>query len=132
MTREQAKTFVENFEIIKAFAEGKDVQYRASLNQAWQNPPSTRNNQNLSFTNPPEYYRIKPEPVWKPFTTNLGLNHRYVYKKGSPNTAYRITEYASVRNEVGVGPFPNSISLQKLFEDYFFIDNTICGILVEE
>ena len=53
MTSEQAK---ELLPIIKAFAEGKEIQFRASDTNLW------IDSTNLSFEYDPRQYRIKPEP----------------------------------------------------------------------
>ena len=60
MTREEAK---ELLPVIKAFAEGKEIQYRNSFNE-W---IDIKKNEGLSFIKTPLDYRIKPEPKYRPF-----------------------------------------------------------------
>lgn len=49
--------------MIKAFAEGKEIQYRNSFNE-W---IDIKKNEGLSFIKTPLDYRIKPEPKYRPF-----------------------------------------------------------------
>ena len=60
MTREEAK---ELLPVIKAFAEGKEIQYRNSFNK-W---IDIKKNEGLSFIKTPLDYRTKPEPKYRPF-----------------------------------------------------------------
>ena len=62
MTREQAK---ELLPIIKAFAEGKEIQYKNFLDE-W---TDIEENEGLSFICPPSDYRIKPQQKYRPFET---------------------------------------------------------------
>ena len=59
MTREEAK---ELLPIIKAFAEGKTIQYL--INCRWED---VDDDTKVYFTDPPSCYRIKPEPKCRPF-----------------------------------------------------------------
>ena len=60
MTREEAK---ELLPIIKAFAEGKEIQYRTCPDK-W---VDIEENERVNFTSPPSDYRIKPKPKYRPF-----------------------------------------------------------------
>ena len=62
MTREEAK---ERLPIIKAFAEGKEIQYRTCPDK-W---VDIEENERVNFTSPPSDYRIKPKPKYRPFKT---------------------------------------------------------------
>ena len=62
MTREEAK---ELLPIIKAFAEGKEIQYRTCPDK-W---VDIEENERVNFTSPPSDYRIKPKPKYRPFKT---------------------------------------------------------------
>ena len=62
MNRKEAK---ELLPIIKAFAEGKEIQYRNSFNE-W---IDIKKNEGLSFIKTPLDYRIKPESKYRPFKT---------------------------------------------------------------
>lgn len=59
MTREEAKEYLP---IIKAFAEGKAIQYHSGI--GWVNIKSV-----ISITECPTQYRIKPEQKYRPFRT---------------------------------------------------------------
>ena len=60
MTREEAK---ELLPIIQAFAEGKTIQYRHIARSTWYDLDSGQFNCDMY------YYRIKPEPKYRPFKT---------------------------------------------------------------
>ena len=60
MTREEAK---ELLPIIQAFAEGKTIQYRHKGRSTWYDLDSGQFNCDMY------YYRIKPEPKYRPFKT---------------------------------------------------------------
>lgn len=65
MNRQQTK---ELLPIIKAFAEGKTIQYFCeSKNPHWVDIESNEVNQNIDFVNDPSKYRIKSEPKYRPF-----------------------------------------------------------------
>ena len=82
MTREEAK---ELLPVIKAFAEGKEIQYRNSFNE-W---IDIKKNEGLSFIKTPLDYRIKPESKYRPFKSqeecwNEMLKHQpfgWIYNK---------------------------------------------------
>jgi hypothetical protein len=67
--------------LIKAFAEGKTLQYKPTYENKW------RDATDLSFALAPERYRIKPEPIKQEFyyivhkdsTLDIGA-HLYAYK----------------------------------------------------
>lgn len=61
MNRQQAK---ELLPIIKAFAEGKTIQYYTNLTPHWVNIDP---NESVNFSDYPSNYRIKPEPTYRPF-----------------------------------------------------------------
>ena len=60
MTREEAKDLLP---IIQAFAEGKVIQCKSSINNEW------RGFEEPVFNGLPDNYRIKPEPKYRPFKT---------------------------------------------------------------
>ena len=60
MTREEAK---ELLPIMQAFAEGKTIQYRHIARSTWYDLDSGQFNCDMY------YYRIKPEPKYRPFKT---------------------------------------------------------------
>ena len=62
MTREEAK---ELLPVIQAYAEGKIFQYR-NAEYGWED---ILIGVNLSFADAPSDYRIKPEPMYRPFKT---------------------------------------------------------------
>ena len=61
MTREEAKQLLP---VIKAFAEGKTIEYQAP-DGVW--CAATRSRLNVGFDQGAERYRIKPEPKYRPF-----------------------------------------------------------------
>jgi len=70
MTRENAKDYLP---LVQALAEGKNIQVRTPL--TWVDADYS-----LIFTDPPSYYRIKPEPKlrpWKPDEVPVGAVVRW-------------------------------------------------------
>lgn len=61
MKRQQAK---ELLPIIKAFAEGKTIQYYTNLTPHWVDIDP---DEDVKFSDYPSNYRIKPEPKYRPF-----------------------------------------------------------------
>ena len=68
MDRNQAKFILDNIEVLKAFSEGKAVQYRHDDSDGWQEID------NPSFS-PATEYRVKPDPVTISF-------RRYLWRDG--------------------------------------------------
>lgn len=57
MLRTAAAAIAKNIELIKAYAEGKTIEFKHTVTGEW------RALEAPDFTNLPEHYRIKPEPV---------------------------------------------------------------------
>lgn len=68
MNREQARTLLSNINVVKAFADGLDVQYRHEqyTQGKWKDMVGP------NFTHSDTEYRIKPEPIekWMVITPN--------------------------------------------------------------
>ena len=133
MTREQAK---ELLPIMQAFAEGKTIQYRHKGRMAWYDLDSGQFNCDIYS------YRIKPEPMFRPFETkeecwNEMMKHQpfgwvigkiyanfhhidFVYSC-NPNNGYR----ARLSNNATCTDF------EHMFKDYKFADGTPFGIKEE-
>lgn len=58
MNKEKAQQYLP---LIQAFAEGKTLQYKCSIENKWRDTPD------LSFILAPKRYRIKPEPIKQEF-----------------------------------------------------------------
>lgn len=127
MTREEAK---ELLPIIKAFAEGKTLQYYSEENGwiDWINF--------VNFNEPSSKYRIKPEPKYRPFKSqeecwNEMLKHQpFGWLKSKKNGRFRcIGEvYGSDEFETVYIALSTSESLSRssdsMFEQYTFADGT--------
>ena len=118
MNREQAK---ELLPIIQAFAEGKTVQ-KKKKNGEWINCLYI----NFEFNSSPNSYRIKPEPMYRPFKDaeecwQEMLKHKpfgwVKYKEENKYTTYCIIN--------------NNCDFQADFEDFNFVDDTPFGIKEE-
>lgn len=72
MNIKDAKQFLP---LVQALADGKTIQSRNYLEDGWKDWPSD----NISFSEPPIFYRVKPEPtvVWVIF--NPGYSPDFVY-----------------------------------------------------
>ena len=127
MTREQAK---ELLPIIQAYAEGKDIEMLTADNE-WIKATFP------NFTLNPRFYRIKPEPKYRPFETkeecwNEMLNHQpfgWVISKnsGSYVSLGSITQH---NNNVEITFSTNEgehFSTERLFNNYTFADGTPFG-----
>lgn len=126
MTREEAK---ELLPIIQAFAEGKVIEIFDD-EIGW-----TVEKENPKFDLSPEFYRIKPEPKYRPFET----------QEECWNEMQEHTNFGWLRRN-GTGAFvhistvfPDFIlfgsekySYEKAFEFYKFADGTPFGIKKEE
>ena len=127
MTREEAK---ELLPVIKAFAEGKEIQYRNSFNE-W---IDIKKNEGLSFIKTPLDYRIKPQPKYRPFKTqeecwNEMLKHQPFgwVKEISCEMLYLIN---GISNE-SIVIMEDINSFKKAMNIYEFKDGTPFGIKEE-
>ena len=111
MTREQWK---EKLPLIRAFAEGKGIQIK--LQKGWVD------NNNPTFDDTIELYRIKPEPKMIPFTYEDDLVGRVVQAKNS-RTKSLITE----QGIDGIYCGDTFSSYNALFTDCQFLDGSPCG-----
>ena len=136
MTREEAK---ELMPVIKAFAEGKEIQYRNSFNE-W---IDIKKNEGLSFIKTPLDYRIKPEPSYRPFKNqeecwNEMLKHQpFGWLKSKMNgrfscigEVYGPDEFETVYIALSTSE-SLSRSSDSMFEQYTFYDGTTFGIKEE-
>ena len=125
MTREEARQLLP---IIKAFSEGKTVQYK-SLEGIWEDMDK------VSFNCEPECYRIKLELTYRPFKDAEECWQEML--KHEPFGWLKViggnvrTEINYIHNE-GAMFSCGSISFERMFDNYTFADGTPFGILVEE
>lgn len=124
MNRQQAK---ELLPIIKAYAEGRTVQYYYE-GEGW---ADVKPNEVADFSDNPSKYRIKPEPKYRPFNNkeecwNEMLKHQpFGWVKASHGQFFII----GLRDEgVFFGAKDNLQSYNYMFEDYTFADGTPFGI----
>ena len=127
MTREEAK---ELLPIIKAFAEGKEIQYKNFLDE-W---TDIEENEGLSFICPPSDYRIKPQPKYRPFESQEECREE-MHKH--PDFGWIIAKDSKIMYHiyvVGIGCVlmdDMSISFPETFAEYEFTDGTPFGIKEE-
>ena len=133
MNREEAK---ELLPIIKAFAEGKTIQYL--INCRWED---VDDDTKVYFTDPPSCYRIKPAPKYRPFKT----------KEECWNEMHKHPDFGWVKRNV-TGEYmqviriygyktglifnlsynsPAYYSPQMMLSNYTFTDGTLFGIKEE-
>lgn len=129
MDRNQAK---ELLPIIKAFSEGKTIQYK-SLEGIWEDRDK------VSFNCGPECYRIKPESKYRPFKDieecwqELLKHQPFGWVKAKDKDLYSlITTITTNKDEEiylnGIGVY----TLYEITEQYTFVDGTPFGILEEK
>lgn len=123
MTREEAK---ELMPIIKAFAEGKEIESRCIKGDKslWYD------DEDPSFDNDLEY-RIKPEPKYRPFSNAEECWQELL--KHKPFGWVKDTEANEYLNVYCISNSVSSIDLFcRMFKRCIFIDGSPCGIKVEE
>lgn len=116
ITRENAKKLLP---IIKAFSEGKQIQFRNNMNE-W------KEYNNFSFTEDASRYRIKPKPKYRPF-------------KNAEECLEEIQKHQPIgwiKNDKGsyfsLSFIDNTTDLEYQFNKYKFTDGTPFGIKEEE
>ena len=136
MTRDEAK---EMLPIIKAFAEGKNIEYRSKgFNENWKKVTQIPELSFKSFE-----YRIKPEPIYRPFKDakecwNEMLKHQpFGWVKSKDKGYFRLiglVQFASELEDVMI-TFATSENLARsshsIYENYIFADGTPFGIKEE-
>ena len=130
MNRKEA---AELLPIIKAFAEGRDIEYRTKgFNENWKKVTQISELSFKSFE-----YRIKPEPKYRPFAnaeeclkemskhTPFGL-----IKKNVSKAFYCIGSF-DIQN-IYIGTTQGMHSYADSLENFTFVDDTPFGVKVEE
>ena len=132
MTREEAK---ELLPIMQAYAEGKTIQIYDDVEEVW----IDINFEDPRFEGIPSYYRIKPEPKYRPFKSQEEcweemLKHQpfgYIKGKALKNIVF-ITEIStsSTHNELyfSLSHTTSVYDAVCLFDSYTFTDGTPFGI----
>lgn len=128
MNRKEA---AELLPIIKAFCEGKQIQF---LFDEWKDVDEIGIRE---FLENPELYRIKPETKYRPFKDaeecwKEMMKHQpfgWVMLKDTESGYYMLKGIAS---QVVIGFNETPFSYKKVFEDYVFADGTPFGVKVEE
>ena len=120
--------------IIKAYAEGKTIQFRAHADDEW------RDVKELALNGSPitGEYRIKPEPKYRPFKTqeecwNEMLNHHpFGSLKSKDNDYFCLVGSVNKNVTITLAIEPGTdYSCNYLFEHYIFPDGTPFGITEE-
>lgn len=126
MTREEAK---ELLPIIKAFVEGKVIQYK--YNTGWESIKEP------AFNGPPSEYRIKTEPKYRPFNTqeecwNEMLKHQpFGWLKAKESKSVALIGNVYMDKEVWIVWTTNEkdlYSASEIFNNYVFTDGTPFGV----
>ena len=122
MTREEAK---ELLPIIKAFAEGKTIQYKNKVNPEWEET-------DCPIWAKESKYRIKPEPKYRPFKTqeecwNEMLKHQpFGWIKNNVGNIFNIIAMVNQNHAIKLNECYSKYS--DLFKDFKFTDGTPFGI----
>lgn len=127
MTREEAK---ELLPIIQAFADGNTIEFLNARNM-WEEL------EDVLFCREPKYYRIKPEPKYRPFKTkeecwNEMMKHQpfgWLTSKKTDNNV--LIGYVCELNNVYISftaGESEAYSAEMLFDNYKFVDGTPFGI----
>ena len=127
MTREGGKILLP---VIKAFIEGKTIQHYESRLGSWYDLTGV----DLSFSDDPSFYRIKPEPKYRPFKTKEECWNEM--QKHQPFCWIISNKFENFEQITYVGPNIISMSdknsyFSTAFEDYKFVDGSPFGIKEE-
>ena len=130
MTREEVKKMLP---IMKAYAEGKTIQFREDINDMWGDIICPL------FNKSPSAYRIKPEPKYRPFKSQEEcwqemLKHQpFGWVRGNSSGYYKHINNLYTNNisfqETEIAESGNfEWSLSVIFKSYTFADGTPFGI----
>lgn len=133
MIRENVK---KNIDIISAFAEGKNIQYKTDTG-SWHDLTENEGLPMGTLGEEPNKFRIKPEPKYRPFANakecwdEMQKHQPFGWVINISNgRAYNLQ---SVLLEDGVLYIRSSyVELGRAFIDYTFADGTPFGVKVEE
>lgn len=126
MTREQAK---EMLPIIKAFADGKEIEHYNEETRTWSS------NKRLRFTDDPTRYRVKTEPEYEPFESyeecwEEMMKHSYLgWVKDSRSRLQIVKVDSNYVYCIGFDMEVIAHCFDYMFEYYKFIDGTPFGKL---
>lgn len=122
MNRQQAKEFLP---IIQAFAEGKIIEFKSAFGK-W-----TACNDDALFNCPPEDYRIKPEPKYRPFANKYECWQEMQKHQpfGWVRSYYGQFVITTIRDrEATIGSKDNFLNYDYILKNYTFADGTPFGI----
>lgn len=131
MKRQQAK---ELLPIIKAFAEGKTIQYYTNLTPHWIDIDP---DEAVNFSDYPSNYRIKPEPKYRPFKnqnecwTAMQKHKPFGYVKDKKVNDYYIIDgvyYSDDFNCPVASMSGKAFTYKEMIDNYLFADGTPFGI----
>lgn len=127
MNRKEA---TELLPIIQAYAEGKEIEI-FDKTKKWETAILPH------FDCDPSFYRIKPEPKYRPFKNakecwqEMQKHQPFGWvKMKDTESGYYILK--GIANQVVIGLNETPFSYKKLFEDYIFADGIPFGVKVEE
>lgn len=128
MNRKEA---AELLPIIKAFSEGKVIQIKQTSGE-W------IRFSNISFDGNPKFYRIKPEPKYRPFAnteecwTEMQKHQPFGWLNDKRDRSHSLITYIKTNEE---GVFINGIGnyfFNEIMEKFTFADGTPFGVKEEE
>lgn len=127
MTREEAK---ELLPLIQGYAEGKTIQF-LKIDGTW------RDMTEPNFSSPANYYRIKPEPKYRPFANAEECIEEM--KKHVPfswvKDKYSFYTIEMIGDSFGkecIKCYGTWFTPERMFKDSTFLDGTPFGIIEEE
>ena len=114
--------------VIQAYADGKDIEYRLGPAKGvkWE-----KINGAIDFIAPADCYRVKPEPVYRPFADAAEFApHRdrwVMHIKAQIHICRRVSQYS----DVAVLVDGQRLEYSELLEQFVFDDGSPCGIAVD-
>ena len=133
MTREGGKIL---FPVIKAFTEGKTIQHYESRLGSWYDLTGV----DLSFSDDPSFYRVKPEPNYRPFNNreecweemHKHSDFGWVYEKANSKYHNIIGISNNINGDIEItGSVCFTTSFERMFLDFQFMDGSPFGIKEE-
>lgn len=111
--------------IFQAMADGRIIQFAANGND-WIDIDGEEEGLFLdTLIDNPQYYRIKPEPKYRPFK-----NAEECWKEMQKHQPFGWVKYAD--KYISISAIGSSNEYEIDFDDYTFADNTPFGVKVEE
>lgn len=117
-------TIKEMIAVMQAYEDGEKIEYREIGVGNWESVSHPCWNWSVNE------YRVKPEPKYVPYDDVSEVEKDKWVKSNRNGKLYRILKLDPIDNSVGL--YCGWATLEELFENYTYEDDTTCGKKVEE